>query len=253
MAVATHAFPSFALLARIRTMLPTGHGHSAASSFAANLRFEARAYVNPGDALKDVSDDELMIRLQEGVTAAFEMLTDRYEASLVGFFFRNTRDRQLSEDLTQETLLRVYNQSWDYLPTGRFRGWMYRIARNLMIDNMRRQSNDALVKAVRGKPAEQEADLLSSIAGSLVPPHQVATQHELSELVDEVLAELPEDQRITFTLFHYGGLPLPEVAGIMETTLSTTKSRLRLAREKLQKLLKARGVNDPTAPLADSG
>ena len=93
-------------------------------------------------------DDQLMVRIQSGDTRAFEELVDRYQAPLIGFFFRNTRDTQLSEDLAQETLLRVYNQSWDYLPVGRFRGWMYRIGRNLMIDNIRRQSHDALVKAV---------------------------------------------------------------------------------------------------------
>lgn len=188
-----------------------------------------------------------MIRLQEGAMDAFDEIVERYEAPLVGFFFRNTRDAQLSEDLAQETLLRVYSQAWDYLPSGRYRGWMYRIARNLMIDNIRRQSHDALVKAVRGRKDDDEFDALARVADSLLPPQQTASQHELAAMVEELLAGLPEDQRLTFTLYHYCDLPLPEVSGIMETSLPTTKSRLRLAREKLQKLLKARGFQDPTA------
>ena len=52
-------------------------------------------------------DDELMIGIQSGDSSAFQELVDRYQSALIGFFFRNTRDRQLAEDLTQETLLRV--------------------------------------------------------------------------------------------------------------------------------------------------
>ena len=76
-------------------------------------------------------DDQIMIRIQSGDPHAFEELVKLHQGPLIGFFFRNTRDAQLSEDLTQETLLRVYNQSWDYIPLGRFKGWMFRIARNL--------------------------------------------------------------------------------------------------------------------------
>ena len=189
-------------------------------------------------------DDQRMIRLQAGDHAAFEELVDCHQGALVGFFYRNTRDSQFSEDLTQETLLRVYNQSWDYLPVGRFRGWMFRIARNLLIDNVRRQSHDALVKAVKGR-YEDEADALARIAGEVLPPEERASHSELAGLVEELLEELPEEQRLTFTLHHFGGLTLSEVADALETSLPTSKSRLRLAREKLQEMLTSRGVCAP--------
>jgi len=186
-------------------------------------------------------DDRLMIRIQEGDTGAFEELVDRYEAPLIGFFLRNSRDVQLSEDLTQETLLRVFNQAWDYIPSGRFRGWMYRIGRNLLIDNVRRQSHDALVRAVKAK-TDNEDDGLARLAGEIASPGEQAGRRELARLVDELLTEIPEDQRLTFVLHHYSGLPLPEVADVMDSNVATTKSRLRLAREKLQEKLLVRGV-----------
>lgn len=191
-------------------------------------------------------DDRLMIRIQSGESSAFDELVEKYQGPLHGFFFRNTRDAQLAEDLTQETLLRVYSQSWDYLPSGRFRGWMYRIGRNLLIDNIRRQSHDALVRAVKGtKQGEQE--MLARIAGEVLSPPEKANQRELTELVDELLNEVPEEQRLTFTLHHSAGLTLSEVAEAMETTTPTAKSRLRLAREKLRQKLKQRGVRGPRA------
>ena len=189
-------------------------------------------------------DDQLMVRLQSGDPRAFDELVERYQGPLIGFFHRNTRDPQLAEDLTQETLLRVFNQSWDYLPVGRFRGWMFRIARNLLIDNVRRQSHDALVHAVKGSH-QDEADALSRLAGEVLSPEERANQNELARMVDELLDGLPEDQRLTFTLHHFAGLGLAEVADVMETNLATTKSRLRLAREKLQEKLRQRGVTDP--------
>jgi RNA polymerase sigma-70 factor (ECF subfamily) len=190
-------------------------------------------------------DDALMKRIQSGDSAAFECLVDRYEGPLTGFFFRNLRDIQLSEDLTQETLLRIYNQSWDYLPLGRFKAWMYRIARNLMIDSVRKQSHDALVRAVKSKPDND--DSLTRLVVDVVSPLQQAQHRELARLVDEMLGQLPEEQRLTFVLHHYSGLSLPEVAEAMETSVSTTKSRLRLSREKLREKLERLGVTPPTA------
>lgn len=195
-------------------------------------------------------DDALMKRIQSGDSAAFESLVERYEGPLTGFFFRNLRDIQLSEDLTQETMLRIYNQSWDYLPLGRFRAWMYRIARNLMIDSVRKQSHDALVRAVKSKPDDD--DSLTRLVVDVISPVQQAHQRELARIVDEMLKKLPEEQRLTFVLHHYSGLSLPEVAEAMETSVSTTKSRLRLAREKLREKLERLGVTGPTEPSKQS-
>jgi len=186
-------------------------------------------------------DDDLMLRIQSGEQDAYNTLVQKYQPQLIGFFYRNLRDSQMAEDLSQDTLLRVYDQAWDYLPRGRFRGWMYRIGRNLMIDSIRRQSRDALVHAARGSK-EDEDDGLARITDEILPPHDQAHHKELAELVDQLLQTIPEEQRLTFTLHHYSELTLPEVAEIMESTLPTTKSRLRLAREKLRDKLKEHGI-----------
>jgi RNA polymerase sigma-70 factor (ECF subfamily) len=192
-----------------------------------------------------MEDDQLMIGIQSGDSRAFEKLVETHQGALLGFFIKNTRDPQLAEDLSQETLLRVYNQAWDYLPMGRFRGWMFRIARNLLIDNVRRRSHDALVSAITGK-AEDESDSIARLTAEILPASEIADQNEIAQLVDEMLDQIPEEQRLTFTLHHFAGLTLSEVAEALETSLPTSKSRLRLAREKLRLMLGKLGIKPPS-------
>ena len=194
----------------------------------------------PATDEEDVSDDDLMIALQEGRAAAFEEIVDRHRGPLEGFFFKNTRDRMLAEDLAQETLLKVYGQAWDYIPMGRFKAWMYRMGRNLLIDTVRKQTNDVILRAHRGSDADEQ-DRLARFAGEFLSPEAAAGLAERKESLDEMLGDLPEDQRQTVTLHYYNGLPLAEVADVMETNVSTCKSRLRLARDKLRGRIEAAG------------
>jgi RNA polymerase sigma-70 factor (ECF subfamily) len=193
-------------------------------------------------------DDQRMIRLQEGDAGAFDEIVAAWQSPLFGFFFRNTRDVQRSEDLVQETMLRLYRKAWDYIPTGRFRGWLFRVARNLLIDNVRRLSTDALVRKVTvAKSSDGESvDILDLLPDDVVSADVRVDQQEVAEVVHELLQELPDEQRQTFTLHHFDSLTLSEVADAMETTLPTAKSRLRLAREKLRYQLTCRGFAEET-------
>ncbi len=193
-------------------------------------------------------DDALMLRLQGGDERAFEELVRRYQSPLIGFFFRHLRDWQLGEDLSQETLLRIHGTAWDYLPRGLFKAWMYRIARNLLIDTTRKRSHDALVRSVRNRSRpndDDREDILARLSGEFPLPEEQLEQREFARTVDDLLPQIPDDQRLTFILFIYAGLSLPEIAEAMEANLPTTKSRLRLAREKLREKLAARGIVDP--------
>lgn len=185
-------------------------------------------------------DDQRMVRLQDGDAAAFDEIVAVWQRPLFAFFMRNTRDEQLCEDLVQETLLRLYRKAWDYLPTGRFKGWMFRIAHNLLIDHSRRAVNDVLIRGSVRKGGD-EFDPLQLLPGDLISPINRAAENEVAAIVSELLTQLPDEQRATFILHHYDSLTLSEVADAMETTLPTAKSRLRLAREKLRYLLSCRG------------
>lgn len=202
-------------------------------------------------------DDERMIRLQEGDPYAFGELVQEWQGPLLGFFLKNTRDEHLSEDLVQETLLKLYRNCWDYLPRGLFKGFLFRIARNHLIDHTRRAVNDVLIRSIRRKPSEEaeDHDLMQQIPEDVVSAETKAIEREVAQAVQELLLQLPEEQRQTFLLHHYNSLTLSEVADAMETSLPTAKSRLRLAREKLRHLLTCRGFSEGSlfeAPTVES-
>ncbi len=195
-------------------------------------------------------DDQRMIRLQEGDQTAFDDIVAAWQDALYGFFFRRTRDAQRSEDLVQETLLRLYRKAWDYVPTGRFRGWLFRVAHNLLIDSVRRQSNDALIRRVSGTVFRdgEQTDLLSLMPDDVVSAEARVAESEIADVVSELLEDLPDEQRQTFMLHHFESLTLSEVADAMDTSLPTAKSRLRLAKEKLRYHLTCRGFAEEPVP-----
>jgi len=98
-----------------------------------------------------------------------------------------------------------------------------------------------LLRSIKGR-ADEEDDQLARLADEFRPPEQDMEQREFVKLIDELLGEIPDDQRQTFLLHHYSDLSLPEVAEITDVPVATSKSRLRLAREKLAEKLRARGV-----------
>jgi RNA polymerase sigma-70 factor, ECF subfamily len=191
-------------------------------------------------------DDALMLRLQGGDGRAFDELYERYQSPLWAYFLRNTRDAQLAEDLAQETFLKLHAKFWDYLPSRRFKGWLFRIAHNLLVDDVRRKSHDALLHASKHQ-AREDDDHMQRIADDLLPPDVTVEKQEVAELIERLLDEIPSDQRETFTMHHFQDLSLPDIADAMDVPLATCKSRLRLAREKLSEKLVLRGFTPASA------
>jgi RNA polymerase sigma-70 factor (ECF subfamily) len=197
--------------------------------------------------LSPEEDDRLMLALQGGDGAAFAALVARHEPRLLGFFSRRLHDRQLAEDLTQETFLRLHEHYYDYLPRRAFRAWLFRIAYHILVDKTRKRSNDVLIRASRGR-AEDGEDSLAWIEAEQRSPDLEAAETELVRLVHKIAPTLPLEQWMTFSLYHFEGLTLPAIADVMETSVPTTKGRLRLARQKLREELKKHGYEPPWSP-----
>lgn len=177
-------------------------------------------------------DDLRMIRLQEGDSSAFDELMAEWHRPVLRFFQRNLRDDHLAEDFTQETLLRLYRRAWDYLPTGRFRGYLFRIAHNLLVDHIRHAAGRTRPRSLR---------MADEVVENCQSPDEHVADIELRRLLQEVLRHLPQEQRIAVTLHYLDRKAVSEVAVAMAAPVPTTKGRLRMAKRKLQASLSRHG------------
>jgi len=192
-----------------------------------------------GGLLKQQSDEALMARVARGGQDAFEVLLDRYGDSVVTFCYAFVRNREAAEDLGQETFLRVYRSAARYRPLAKFTTWLYRIAANLCINELKKGK---LRRAVSlDEPAGSDPDgtrIVERIASDVRQPLSEAEMREAHRLVGKAIERLPEDQRATIVLVEHHNLSYREIADVLGVTVSAIKMRVKRARETLRDMLR---------------
>ena len=185
------------------------------------------------------SDERLMRRFQAGDARAFETLVRRHRSALWNFLLRHLGDRTRAEDLLQETLLRAVKASADWQERAKVTTWLFTIARNLTLDELRRNVHR------RTDPLEGQDDQQGPIdrtAADDPPPDAVAEGALLRPRLEAALAALPAEQREVFLLREQGGLGFREIAEVTGVPENTVKSRMRYALEGLRRSLATLGV-----------
>jgi RNA polymerase sigma-70 factor (ECF subfamily) len=178
------------------------------------------------------ADAELVARARAGEDDAFAELVRRHHAHVIGLCVSMLGDEAAAEDAAQEAFLKAHRSLSAFRGDAAFSTWLYRIAANKCLDARRKlareksQSLDALLDAEDGPSLER----LLATEG---PERSAADK----QLVEAVLAELPEAYRMILTLREVSGLDYKEIAEVMDCSLDSVKARLRRARaELLEKL-----------------
>lgn len=183
-------------------------------------------------------DVALMLRVKEGNIPAFEQLVERYKQPILNLLYRSLGDLSEAEDLAQMVFIQVYKSSARYRATARFSTWLYTIARNLCLNELRRRSRhpaDSLDEA----PSESEEPPIRQLPDpQATAPPMALMQQELREKIQEALLSLPESQRTAILLFREKELSYEDIAAVLGTSLSATKSLIHRGRETLKHLLK---------------
>ena len=180
----------------------------------------------------------LMLRVKQGDRAAFAALVERYQQPVMNFIRRSLRDETEAEDLAQNVFLQVYKSASRYVSTAKFSTWLFTIARNLCLNEIRRRSRhpteslDATHPESENQPLHQFEDKKTSSA-----PESLL-QRELEEKIAQALAELPENQRTALLLCRQDELSYEEIAKVLDCSLSATKSLIHRGRETLKQKLK---------------
>jgi RNA polymerase sigma-70 factor (ECF subfamily) len=193
----------------------------------------------------EATDEELMIRFQSGDRPAFAVLVRRHKTPLYNFALRQLGSAPTAEELVQDAFVRVVQSAQDFSHASRFSTWLYTIARNLCVDQMRSGAlrRHASLDGLDGPPAgggSQDGDGASpgdraADIGASVERGAVAI--EIRERALAAIDELPVEQREVFLLREIGSLPFRDIAGIIGVAENTVKSRMRYALERLQAAL----------------
>jgi len=189
---------------------------------------------NPTTA--DDTDQELVRRVQAGDQTAFNLLVLKYQHRVLKLVGRFVNDAAEAEDVAQEAFLKAYRALASFRGDSAFYTWLYRIAINT--------AKNALVSQ-RRRPVDFDLDLQDpdqydrhAKLKEADTPEGVLLTDEIRTVVEEAMAELPEDLRTAIVLRELEGLSYEEIAEAMDCPVGTVRSRIFRAREAIDKKLK---------------
>ncbi len=185
---------------------------------------------------KKLTDQEIVVLARQGRETAFRELIGRYQRPVFSLIYRLVRDREKSEDLAQETFIKVLNALDRYDPSYKFSSWIFKIAHNTSLDHLRKKEPDML--SLDGSPhaetaSEIEASTVTAVS-SEESPEEYASSRELGGHLEQAIAKLRPEYRTAVILCHVEGRPYEEIAEIMEVPLGTVKTYIHRARNELK-------------------
>ena len=152
-------------------------------------------------------------------------LIEQYQHRLLRYLVYLSGNRELAEDLFQETWIRVLERGHQYDGKHEFSTWLYAVARNLTIDYLRKKSPVSLDGMIDGL-MEDERHAPLEPADTRLMAWEVVHQHEQAERINAALVSIPAEYRETVVLRFQEGLTLDEIAIVTGARLGTVKSRL---------------------------
>ena len=177
------------------------------------------------------SSRDLVIRVCQGDQEAFRLIFDRYSRPVIGFIYDMVSDRDLAEELTQETFVRAYRGIRGMNAETKLSTWLFGIARNVARESLR-----ARVRANRHVGLDDKS-VLDLSDDEPVPVERLLSK-ELNDLIRRSLATLDEDKRLVFTLKVFHHCSYEEIADITGFSLAKLKSDLHRARAEMRRRIK---------------
>ena len=168
-----------------------------------------------------LADEELMFHVRNGTGEMLGVLYSRYQSPLFNFYCKLTGNRSLSEDLVQDVFFRILKYRQTYKPGTSFKTWMYQIARNARLDNIRKQ-----------RPQVEIEDSLLPV----VIPADRAQQTQETALLHKALMQLPEEKREVLVLSRFQELKYEEIAKMLGCQPNAVKVKVFRALKDLREI-----------------
>lgn len=184
--------------------------------------------------LAKLSDEELIFRFQDGNLLAFDEIVKRYKDPLLNFVFRFLGDHADSEDIVQETFLRVFRNRHAYKKIAKFSTWIYTIAGNLAKTELHRRKRRNVFPLSNLGYEDRDYE----ISDESLNPERQTDSHMYDEIIQREIQALSPKFREVVILRDIQELSYEEISKIIKVPLGTVKSRVNRARLKLQAKLK---------------
>jgi RNA polymerase sigma-70 factor (ECF subfamily) len=193
------------------------------------------------------SDEMLMTRYASGELEAFEALYNKHKGPLYRYLLRQIKEERAAEDLFQEVWGKVVRSAARYEEKAKFTTWLYTIARNKVIDNVRHMKVVLKVEEVEDhQNAESEHDLFASpeqqdlSADTAQAPQKHYDQSSQAAALEDCIGKLPKHQLDCFLLKEEAGFTANAIAQITDASLEAIKSRLKTSYKNLRSCLQLR-------------
>jgi RNA polymerase sigma-70 factor, ECF subfamily len=183
-----------------------------------------------------LTDQEVVLLARGGREAAYRELVRRYERPVFALLYRMVRDRELAEDLAQETFVKALNAIESYRPEFKFSSWIFKIANNAAIDHLRRRELDTL--SLDGSPHAETPEAMQATALQIgarqESPLDAVEARELGGAIEAAIGRLRPEYRSCILLRHVEGRAYEEIAEILDLPLGTVKTYIHRARNELR-------------------
>ena len=176
--------------------------------------------------LKKMTDEALVELYADGNNSAFDVLLNRYKKSIHSYIFYIVRNHDLTEDIFQDTFLKVIMtiKQGRYTDTGKFKAWITRIAHNLIIDNFRQERNENTISN-----DELDVDLLNDMRLCEANIEDQMVEEQVYADVKKLVKHLPDNQREVLEMRYYQDLSFKEIADLTGVSINTALGRMRYA------------------------
>lgn len=183
-------------------------------------------------------DVQLMLKFKQGDKLAFGELLDKYQKPVINIIYRFIQDKSEADDLAQEVFIKVYNNAKSYEARAKFSTWLYRITKNVCLNELRRRKRKivSLDEAVSASDDRLKQEVIISGNNS---PLEDSAAHELQEIVKQAINSLPANQRMAVILRRYEEMPYEDIARTIGCSVKAIKSLLNRAKEALKNKLAA--------------
>jgi RNA polymerase sigma-70 factor, ECF subfamily len=184
------------------------------------------------------ADTQLMLNFKDGDQRAFQLLFDKYKKRVINYCYRFCGHQAVAEDLAQETFLRVYMAAKRYEPRSKFSTWLFKIAANVCLNEIRKPVYRVRLESIDQDPDEAHdpaLDLAEEPNQSM--PDAMLEAHQDQAVVRKAMGDMPKEQRAALLLRATEGFSYHEIGVQINRTENQVKTLIHRGRQRLISML----------------